>query len=97
MKKYKKTITVYEFSDGFIVERDQKKDCIEFYISHKKYGEKSLMFGLCNRDERAAEEMMLSELEFHIDCYKETYFDYDDMDNEDTTESCCDILLYSFG
>ena len=80
MTKYKKTVTTYEFSNGFIVERDQKKDCIEFYISHKKYGIKSLMFGLCDMNEKAAEEMMLSEVERHMDIYKEDYFDFDDME-----------------
>lgn len=79
MKKYQKEIIVYELSNGFVVERERKENCIEFYISHKKYGIKSLMFGLCDKDEIEAEEMMLSELESYIDNYKEEFFDYADI------------------
>lgn len=79
MKKFQKMVTVYEFSNGFIVERDQKENCIELYISHREYGIKTLMFGLCDEDETVAEEMMLSELESYMDIYKERFFDFEDM------------------
>ena len=44
MKKYQKTITVYELPDGFIEEVHRDKEQSEYYISHRAYGIKALMY-----------------------------------------------------
>ena len=46
MKKANVKITVCEMEDDFFVEVYQNDDIIEFWIYHRNYGIKSLMFGI---------------------------------------------------
>jgi len=49
MKRYKKTIDVYDLKglfDGFCVEVHDNRYETEFYLYHKQYGIKDLMFGV---------------------------------------------------
>ena len=55
MKKFQKTITAYEFPNGFIVEISKKEVYTEFWIYHKRYGIKDMMFGIPNEFEAAHE------------------------------------------
>lgn len=86
MKKYKKTITVYELNDGFIVEvyRDEDENGIdsEFYLHHKDYGVKMLMFEISNYM-ASDENIILETVDEHIEIYKEEYFDEHDKEKID--------------
>ena len=75
MKKYQKTITVYELHDGFMVEVHREKEFSEFYIYHKAYGIKTLMFGVCDCDKVAEEQIIEANAEDHMNVYKAEYFD----------------------
>ena len=76
MRMYQKTITVYEFPDSFVVEVHRDEELSEFYISHKAYGIKMLMFGLCDFDVATEEQILEANVEDYMDIYKEEYFDY---------------------
>ena len=75
-KKYQKTITVYELHDDFMVEVHRDKELTDFYIYHKAYGIKMLMFGLCDFDVATEEQILEANVEDYMDIYKEEYFDY---------------------
>lgn len=51
MKSYKRTVTIYELDNGFCVDAVKDGNVTEFYLYHKEYGVKSLIFGLCDVDE----------------------------------------------
>lgn len=74
MKKYQKTITVYELDGGFFVEVSSQKGATELYLHHKDYGVKTLMYGFQESGE-VDEELMLSNIDEYIDDYKEQFFD----------------------
>ena len=78
MKKYKKTVTVYELPDGFIAEVHRSEALSEFYISHKAYGIKMQMFGLFNCDSETEEHILEANVAEYIALYKQDYFDYDE-------------------
>lgn len=49
MKYYKKNIEVFEFEEeykGFFIEIHEEEEKIEYYIGHKEYGIKEMMFGI---------------------------------------------------
>lgn len=77
IKKYQKTITAYEFPNGFVVELSQDNDCMEFWLYHKRYGIKDMMFGIPNEFEAAHEEIMLANVQQHMDYYKKKYMDFE--------------------
>lgn len=56
--KYVKTITAYTLPSGFIIEADKGEEVTDFYIYHRDYGVKMLMFGLCNYDASEQEEIL---------------------------------------
>ena len=76
MKKFQKTITAYEFPNGFIVEISKKEDYTEFWIYHKGYGIKDMMFGIPNEFEAAHEEIMFANVQQHMDYYEEEFMGY---------------------
>lgn len=76
MKKYQKTITVYELPDSFEVEVHIDEELTNFYISHKAYGNKMHMFGLYDCDTDTEEQMIEANAEKYMDVYKAEYFDY---------------------
>ena len=76
MKKFQKTITAYEFPNGFIVEISKKEVYTEFWIYHKRYGIKDMMFGIPNEFVAAHEEIMLANVQQHMDYYEEEYMGY---------------------
>ena len=80
MKKYQKTITVYELDGGFFVDVSKDEDVTHFYLGHKKYGIKDCMFGACDFYGMTEEELVLANVAEHIALYKEDYFDYDNME-----------------
>lgn len=79
MKKYQKTITVYEFQNGFVVETSRQGTLVHFYLGHEKYGVKSLMFGVCNIEPEDEEVLIFGNIAQYIDIYKSKYFDADDV------------------
>ena len=78
MKKYQKTITVYELHDDFMVEVHRDKELTDFYIYHKAYGIKMLMFGLCDCDAETEEQILEANAEDYMTIYKAEYCDYTD-------------------
>lgn len=76
LPKYEKAITVYSLPDGFIVEVEKGSEYTDFYISHRNYGVKSLMFGLCNCDIGSEEEIILANAEECMDLYREEFMDF---------------------
>ena len=76
MKKFQKTITAYEFPNGFIVEISKKEVYTEFWIYHKRYGIKEMMFGIPNEYAALNEEIMLANVLQHMDFYEEEYMGY---------------------
>ena len=78
MKIYTKEITVYDFEDifdGFCVEvhNDEDKTC--FYLYHKMYGIKKYMFGVePTNNEFIVRDLIISNIENHIENYIEYYF-----------------------
>lgn len=75
MKKYQKTITVYELHDDFMVEVHRDKELSEFYLYHKAYGIKMLMFGLCDCDKATEEQIIEANAEDYMNVYTEAYVD----------------------
>ena len=75
MKKFKKTITVYNLGQGFFVEVYKGAEETKFYIYNENYGIKSLMFGLPSRDIHSVETLILSNAEKQIRIYSEMYMD----------------------
>ena len=74
-KTTQKTITVYEFSNGFYAEVHKEEGLTEFYISHKDYGVKDLAFGILGLNENYEEGILLGNIEKMISSYKEQFFD----------------------
>ena len=79
MKRYQKTITVYEFPDSFVVEVHRDEELSEFYISHTAYGIKMLMFGLCDCDVATEAQILEAHVEDYMEIYKAKYVDYSDV------------------
>lgn len=77
IKKYNKTILVYEIKCNFIVEviKDDKDNTSEFWLSNKYYGIKMLMYGL-RCDEKDYEELIFSDINSYIKDYKRLYMNY---------------------
>ncbi|MBR4022743.1 MAG: hypothetical protein IKI94_09200 [Ruminococcus sp.] len=75
INKYVKTITVYTLPSGFIIEADKCEEVTDFYIYHKDYGIKMLMFGLCNDDTAEQEEILYVNAPQYMDIYKDKYMD----------------------
>ena len=73
MKKFQKTITAYEFPNGFIVEISKKEVYTEFWIYHKMYGIKEMMVVIPNEYAALNEEIMLANVQQHMDFYEEEY------------------------
>ena len=80
LEKHEKTIAVYTLGGGFFVEADKGPEVTDFYIYHERYGVKSLMFGLLNRDVHSEEAFILANAEDQIRFYCEEYMDADDED-----------------
>ena len=76
MKRIQKTINTYEFSNGFIVEISKEEANTEFWIYHKMYGIKEMMFGIPNEYAALNEEIMLANVQQHMDYYEEEYMGY---------------------
>jgi len=76
MKRIQKTINTYEFSNGFIVEISKEEANTEFWIYHKMYGIKEMMFGIPNEYAALNEEIMLANVQQHMDFYEEEYMGY---------------------
>ena len=70
MKKYQQQITVYEFHDGFRVELFESASLAEYYLVHKDYGIKTLMFGI----DAPNESLLLDSIDAHIKAYKDDFF-----------------------
>ena len=70
-----KVIETYEIENGFYLDIQEKKDTLEFYIYHKDYGIKMLMFGLCNYDASEQEEILYANAPRYMDIYKDEYMD----------------------
>lgn len=83
MNSIKKTITAYDVGKGFFVETGTIDNVTEFYLCHKNYGVKSLMFGVNDFNFMNEEQLIESNLSTYIDLYKEDYFDYDDLDEKE--------------
>jgi hypothetical protein len=49
---------------------------MEFWLYHKRYGIKDVMFGIPNEFEAAHEEIMLANVQQHMDYYEEEYMGY---------------------
>lgn len=75
IKKDVKSITVYTLPNGYIIEADKGEEITDFYIYHKDYGVKMLMFGLCNYDASEQEEILYANAPRYMDIYKDEYMD----------------------
>lgn len=73
--KYVKTITAYTLPYGFIIEADQSEEVTDFYIYHKDYGIKMLMFGICNCDVAEQDEIVRANATQYMLIYTENYMD----------------------
>ncbi len=73
MKKFQKTITVYDLGEGFFAEVSKQGKASEFYICHNDYSVKQLMFALVIDD--SEEERYLSNIDSYIDFYREQYME----------------------
>ena len=73
IKKYVRTITVYTLPSGFIIEADKGEEVTDFYIYHRDYGVKMLMFGLCNYDMDEQEDILYANALRYMDIYKDEY------------------------
>lgn len=77
MKRYNKEIQVYDFEglyDGFCVEVHKNKTAIEFYLYHKSYGIKELMFGvLPDETEWMIENLISININDYINYYTNAY------------------------
>ena len=71
MKKYVKTINVYDMPNGFTVEVDSVDSTREFYLHHKDYGDKMYMFGLPSIEEASEEGIIETNAAMYISVYKE--------------------------
>ena len=72
MKKFQKTITVYELGNGFFVEVCNHKGTSEFYLCHEDYGIKELAFGvICSNEAEEAERV--EQVKFYIEDYRMKY------------------------
>ena len=79
MKVYQKQLTVYELDDGFFVEVSKDEDATHFYLGHKQYGVKSLMFGVNDFSFMSEKQLIEANVEDYIQMFKEEYFDYNDL------------------
>ena len=82
MKKYQKTITVYELPDGFIEEVHRDEEQSEYYISHKAYGIKALMFAMQIPDPETEEWLVEATAENYMAVYRAAFCDYYDDEEE---------------
>lgn len=73
IKKDVKSITVYTLPNGYIIEADKGEEITDFYIYHKDYGVKMLMFGLCNYDMDEQEDILYANALRYMDIYKDEY------------------------
>jgi len=79
-KKHQKTITVYELDGGFFVEVGKQDDSVDFYLCHRNYGVKLLMFGYCDFYGMTEEDLILENVDEFIAFYKAEHFDYIDLE-----------------
>ncbi len=78
IKKEQKTIEVYYFKGGFIVEAEHSNGVTHYYLRHERYGVKSLMFGLLdNNDFAPKEQVLFGNLPEYLEMYCEEYMDED--------------------
>lgn len=75
MKKYHKIITVYELDGGFFLEVSKQDGLVNFYLHHKNYAVKKLMFGLYDFYGMTEEEIIRETIDEYIADYKEEYFE----------------------
>ena len=73
MKKYQKTVTVYELHDGFRVEVEENIITTDLWLAHKSYGVKTLMFGISGPVD--VDALITDNAQAHIDAFKDEYFD----------------------
>ena len=73
MKKFNKTVTVYELGEGFFAEVSKQGEAREFYLYHNDYSIKQLMFALVIDD--SEEESYLVNIDSYIDFYREQYME----------------------
>ena len=86
IKKEPETIDVYYFKGGFIIDAVQEGDFTMYYLYHKDYGIKDLMFGLPdNNDSAPKEDIFLSNVPEYVKLYCDQYMDkdYDDIIGND--------------
>lgn len=82
--KERKDITsrFFDAGDGFIVEAEYSvnengEDVVEFWLYHKEYGIKDLMFGLPKKyKEFDIYDVCAANLEQYKESYREEYMDY---------------------
>lgn len=76
MKKFQKTVTVYELGEGFYVEVSNRDGAIDFYLYHESYGVKDLAFSILSHDD-ADGENMVETVDFgeYIELYREQYME----------------------
>lgn len=79
LKIEKKNVLNVQFENNFLVdvfETDEKT--IEFWLYHKDYGIKSLMFGVLYEEkynEKYFLDLIINEIDIHIDFYKKRYME----------------------
>ena len=75
MKKFQKTITVYDLGEGFFVEVSRQGAMSEFYMYNDGYAVKHLIFGFENLSEADEEELIAKNADFYIADYKRMYME----------------------
>ena len=73
MKKYQKTVSVYELAEGFRVEVEEDITGAEFWLAHEDHGVKALMFGI--KGPVDVDALIADNAALHIEAFKAEYFD----------------------
>lgn len=74
MKKFQKTITVYDLGEGFFAEVSKQGKLTEFYLYHEDYGIKEVIFGIEGLKESEWDEH-IPDVVHYIENYREEYME----------------------
>lgn len=73
MKKTTIKTTTYNYDGNFYVDTVEQGNLIEFWLYHKDYGRKNLMFGIDKKHIEDIESIILANIDKSIALYKIDY------------------------
>lgn len=74
-KKIEKKIDIYQIMKDYFVQVEDNNEIIEFYLYHKDYGVKTLMFGMPKKEVSDIRQIILDNAEDYILDYIEKYIE----------------------